>query len=74
MGHGEIEDGHIRAVLLGQLDRLAPVTRLRNDFEPFPLQEAPEALAEDRVVIGQQNSITHFALTLRSKFARSIRP
>jgi hypothetical protein len=57
--HGEIEDGHIGAEDLGEPEGFTTVRRLADDFEPLPLQERLETLADDGVIVGQDDSKGH---------------
>ena len=57
--HPEIQDGDVRAALLRRADRLAAVGDLRGHGESFPLQQGPQALPNDQVVIGEENSSRH---------------
>src|SRR5437870_1821183 len=53
--HRQIEPGDVGGELRDHPDRRVAVVRLALNPEPLALQERPNALAEDPVIIGQEN-------------------
>jgi len=58
-GHGEIEDGDVGKKVLGESDGLMAVRGLPDKLKAFPLQESLQALADNRVVVGEENPNRH---------------
>ena len=54
--HVETQDGHLRAEVLGQPDRLEAVRGLPDYGKPLTLEEALQALADDDVVVCEDDS------------------
>ena len=56
-GHAEVDDGHVGPVRERQLHGRATVVGLGDDDEPRVADDDPrEALADDRMVIGDQDA------------------
>lgn len=54
--HVEIQNGHLRTEVPRQPDRLDAVRGLPDDGKPLTLEEALQALADDDVVVGEDDS------------------
>src|SRR6059036_2050453 len=62
-GHRYIEQDYIGPQLFSHLDGLAPVLRFANNFYvAFGFEEIPQPLANDGVIINQQNFDTHTSI------------
>src|SRR5205823_1549886 len=56
-GHSDIGDNNIGGVLLGQLQRLAPIARFRHDLELLmPLEQRADSTPHQHMIVRQQNS------------------
>ncbi len=58
--HDQVEDGHVGIQGPRHPDRFLAIRGLCNHLEPFPLQEGPEPLADDLMVVCQEDSKRHF--------------
>src|SRR5437660_1521861 len=54
--HVEIQNGHLRTEVPRQPDRLDAVRGLPDDGKPLTLEEPLQALADDDVVVGEDDS------------------
>src|SRR6266446_10181071 len=59
MRHGDIQDGHIRLVRVGQAQSLRTIGGLANDDHPRLLQEDTHALADHYMIVGQEDANRH---------------
>ena len=59
LGHGEVEDGHVRAFGLGKPNGLLAIRGFTRDLEPLSLQKNPETLANDLVVVRKDDAQRH---------------
>jgi len=55
-GHREIEHGHVWTNLASEPNRFVTVGRLSEDEELFLLEQRPEALSYDVMIIGEKNT------------------
>ena len=56
--HADIDHRKIGALLAHQPHQFRPVTRLADELVPAPLEQAREALAQQHVIVGHDNSRT----------------
>ena len=55
--HGHVEDDDVRLVGAGQIHRLRAVAAFADDRDArLVLEDAPEALADERMVVGQHDT------------------
>ena len=57
--HGEVKDGHVGPKLPREPRSLVPVVRLADDVKRLALEERSQALAEEQMIIGQQDPKRH---------------
>jgi hypothetical protein len=59
MRHRDVEYRDVGAVHLREAQRFAAVGRDGDDVEPCALENGPEALADDDVIVGEQQGQRH---------------
>ena len=54
--HADVDDGELRPLLAHERDELVAVAGLADDLEAEPLEQAREPLAEQDVVVGEDDA------------------
>jgi hypothetical protein len=54
--HADVDDGQIRSALAHEPDQLRPVACTPDDLVPALLEQAREALAQQHVIVGHDDS------------------
>ena len=57
--HHKIEESHVGTEVSRQPDGLSAVRGLGLDVKSLPLEQGPQALPDDRVVVGEENPSPH---------------